>query len=775
MPNQGPEPGSSQPIEIVLSVEGMTCASCVNRIERYLRRADGVLDANVNLATERATVRVDPGVAGRIELVEAVEAAGYDVRPEPTPDELAAIAALRADPEADVRRKAQHLLLIQALFSLAVGIALLVVMFWPQTSVPMETINWLALVPATVVQLWAGRRFYIAALRAARHGAANMDTLVAVGTSAAWLYSVFVTLFPQVVQDAGLRPQTYFDTSALIVGFVLLGRWLEGRAKEQTTSAIRRLAGLQPRLAHRVEGAAEIDLALEQIRTGDLLRVRPGEKIPVDGVVVEGLSAVDESMLTGEPIPIEKGPQDRVIGATLNARGTLLVRATRVGRDTVLASIVEMVERAQGSKAPIQRLADRVSEVFVPLVIVLAAGTFAAWFAFGPEPRFTLALTSFIAVLVIACPCAMGLATPTAVMVGTGRAAEAGILVRTAAALERAATIDIVMFDKTGTLTRGRPTVVEVRVAEGSTDRTLIDLAGAAERGSSHPVGQAIVVHANRDELGFHALDAFEEIPGQGVRATVGHRRVVVGSSALLAQDGVAVPDGSSDERTQVHVAVDGRYAGTFFISDPIRDEAAQAIADLRRNRIEAWIVSGDSPAAVQSVAAALGVPAERAIGGVLPADKAAAIARLQAQGHRVAMVGDGINDAPALAQADLGIAVGTGTDVAMESSDITLVGSDPRSVLAALALSRRTVTVIRQNLFWAFAYNVVLIPVAMGVLYPFFGITLDPALAAAAMALSSVTVVTNSLRLRGLDARPGQPDATALRRNGLLRARAGA
>jgi len=790
MPNQGADPASAQPIEIVLPIEGMTCASCVNRIERFLRKTDGVMEANVNLATERATVRVDPTITGRGELVTAVEQAGYDVRPEPTKEELDAIAALQLDPEADARSRSQRKLLLKAGVSIAVAAVLMVVMFWPQTVVPMTTINWLALVPATFVQAWAGRRFYVAAVRAARHRAANMDTLVALGTSAAWAYSVVVTVFPETVHQAGLHPETYFDTSTIIVGLVLLGRWLEGRAKDRTTGAIRRLAGLQARFAHRVDGLADTDIPLEQVRLGDLLRVRPGEKVPVDGVVVEGASAVDEAMLTGEAVPVEKQAGDQVIGATLNTTGTLVLRATRVGRDTVLASIVDMVQRAQGSKAPIQRLADRVSDIFVPIVIVTAIATFAIWALFGPEPRVTLALTAFISVVVIACPCAMGLATPTAVIVGTGRAAEAGILVRNAAALERAGRIDTVVFDKTGTLTRGRLTVERLLVAPGFDEREVIDLAASAERGSAHPIGLSIVVLANREELGFARLESFEEIPGHGIAARVRGRDVLVGTQQLLADRGVtgANPDMAADRgtaatesnaepdelaaRSLVQVAVDGRHAGTFAISDPVRQTAAEAVRDLRAAGIDVWLVSGDAPGTVQSVARQVGIPAEQALGATLPGDKAGMVARLQAAGHRVAMVGDGINDAPALAQADLGVSIGTGMDVAVESSDVTLIGGDPRSVLATFVLSRRTTSVIRQNLFWAFAYNVLLIPIAMGVLFPFFGILLNPALAAGAMALSSVTVVTNSLRLRTVDVRPGSRDATELRPSGLRRLR---
>jgi Cu+-exporting ATPase len=750
------------PIDIVLPIEGMTCASCVNRIERFLTKTDGVLEASVNLATERATVTVDPTLAGRREVVAAVEAAGYDVRRE-TPES----ASLEADPDEPARAFERRDLLIKSLVSIAVAAVLMIAMFWPQTVVPMTTLNRLALIPATFIQFWAGKRFYVAAWRAARHHTTNMDTLVAVGTSAAWAYSVFVTLFPDVIHEAGLHPQTYFDSSLIIIGLVLLGRWLEARAKDQTTGAIRRLIALQPATARRVENGLEIDIPLAAVRVGDMLRVRPGERIPVDGVVLDGETAIDESMLTGEPLAVPKRPGDELIGATMNATGSVVMRATRVGRDTVLASIVAMVQRAQGSKAPIQRLADRISEVFVPFVLVTASVTFLIWFMAGPEPRITLALTAFIAVLIIACPCAMGLATPTAVMVGTGRAAETGILIRSAPALEKAAAVDVVIFDKTGTLTLGRPTVRKVIVGAGFDEREVIDLAGSVERASEHPLGDALVTYANLSESGFRPIEGFEAFPGRGVSGTVDGRSVVVGSRRLLEEHGIAVGPGTVDDASgeaTVFVAIDRRPAAVLVIADPIRPGSADAVRDLRAGGIEVWLVSGDAQGTTASVAATVGIAPDRVRAGMLPTDKADIVAEIQRAGHIVAMVGDGINDAPALARADLGVAIGSGSDIAVDASDLTLVGGDPRLVTSALALSRRTVTVIRQNLFWAFAYNIVLIPVAMGVLYPAFGITLDPAFAAMAMALSSVSVVANSLRLRRLEIRPGAPRVTPLR-----------
>ena len=772
-------PTPAEPAEIQLPIEGMTCASCVNRIERFLNRTDGVEAATVNLATEVATIRYLPELVGREVLVGAVEAAGYEVRTVPDRRADAPPVGLAEETSAEdlARERETRRLLLEAVVSIAVAVAIMIAMFVPQTRVPMETINWLALGPATLIQVWAGRRFYRAAWRAARHRTTNMDTLVVIGTSAAWLYSVFVTLQPEVVHMAGLHPETYFDSSTIIIGLILLGRWLEARAKSSTTGAIRRLIGLQATTARRVgiDGREE-DVALEAVVVGDLLRVRAGEKVPVDGVVIEGSSAIDASMLTGEPIPVERGPGDEVIGATFNTTGSFVMRATAGGRDTALARIVDLVRRAQGSKAPIQRLADRIAEVFVPVVLVVAALTFVAWFALGPEPRITLALTSFIAVVVIACPCAMGLATPTAIMVGTGRGAEAGILIRGGESLEVAHRVDAVVLDKTGTLTLGRPAVDDVVAAPGFTPAQVLDLAASAETGSEHPLGAAIVARARQNELGFGRIEDFRAVVGGGVAATVtsedgARREVLVGNRRLLEARGVdigalraAIDAASSAARTIALVAVDGIAAGAISISDPVKAESAAAVRELTEAGIEVWLVTGDARATAEAVASQVGIPPHQVLAEVLPADKAGVVDRLQARGRTVAMVGDGINDAPALASADLGIAIGTGADVAIEAAGITLIGGDPRGVPAAIGLSRATMSVIRQNLFWAFAYNVLLIPVAMGVLYPFLGVTLSPALAAGAMALSSVSVVANSLRLRSYDARPDARHAVAHR-----------
>ncbi|MFL5680967.1 MAG: heavy metal translocating P-type ATPase, partial [Chloroflexota bacterium] len=534
-------PPAASTVEASIPVEGMTCASCVNRIERFLRKTPGVEEANVNLATEVATIRYLPEVAAPADLVAAIEAAGYDVKPPPATTEAAPSLVEEADSEAASRARDARRMLIEAVASIAVAAAVMALMFWPQTAIPIEDLNRIAIVPATIVQFWAGRRFYSAAWRALRHRATNMSTLVALGTTAAWVYSAFVTIRPDLVARAGLEPQTYFDSATLIIGFVLLGRWLEARARAATTGAVARLIGLQPSSARVIRGNDEVDIPLAELRVGDLVRVRPGEKVPVDGVVVEGRSAVDESMLTGEPVPASKETGDPVIGATLNTTGTFVFRATRVGRDTALARIVELIRHAQGSKPAIQRLADRVSAMFVPVVLAIAAATFVAWLALGPEPRLTHALVAFIAVLVVACPCAMGLATPTAVMVGTGRGAEAGILIRSAEALEHAQRVDAVVLDKTGTLTVGRPAVVAVATAPGVTERDVLDAAASAERHSEHPLATAVVTRAREDELGFASVSGFAAVGGRGVEATVDGRAVVVGSGRLMVERGIDV------------------------------------------------------------------------------------------------------------------------------------------------------------------------------------------------------------------------------------------
>jgi Cu+-exporting ATPase len=611
------------------------------------------------------------------------------------------------------------------------------------------------LAPATFVQFVLGRRFLVRAARGLRHGELTMDTLVAMGTMAAYGYSLVVTLLPEMVMEAGLSGETYFDSAAVIIGLVLLGRWLEARAKGQAAGAVKALLKLRPATARVLRDGREQDLPLDQVRVGDLLRVRPGDRVPVDGAIVDGSSAIDESMLTGESIPVERAAGDQVIGATMNASGSFVMRAERIGRDTTLAQIVRLVEQAQGSKAPIQRVADAVTGWFVPVVVALAVLAFAGWMLVGPEPRLPFALSAAIAVLIIACPCAMGLATPTAIMVGTGKGAEAGILVRDGAALESAERISAVVLDKTGTITRGEPTLQAVVATDGATEDELLSLTAAAERGSEHPLAEAIVRAAEERSLLVGGPESFEAVPGGGVRATVDGRLLLLGTEAFLAGEGVdasplARPAAEEAQRgrTPVLVAIDGRAAGVLALADPVKPESSDAVRRLHEAGVEVWMITGDRRAVADAIGAQVGIGPDRILAEVRPADKAARVAELQRRG-RVAMVGDGVNDAPALAQADLGIAIGTGADVAVQASDVTLVGDDLRAVPGAIRLSRATMRTIRQNLVWAFGYNVLLIPVAAGLLYPLTGWLLSPALAAGAMALSSVSVVTNSLRLR--------------------------
>ena len=745
-----------------LDIGGMTCASCVGRVEKALNRLDGVTSAQVNLATEVASVSYDPAVVDATALTAAVERAGYTgtlrhpetrdagpVTPGAAPVDHAAEAAHARDAHlAELKRK--------WVVALTTGLGLMAVMYLP---LPIDAMDWLMpaiLVVATAVQFWAGRPFYAAAWAAARHGATNMNTLVALGTGIAYAYSAFVTLWPAAAERWGLPLHVYFETSLVIIALVLLGRWLEARAKKQTATAITALVGLAPATARLVVEGQERDVPLTDVKVGDTVRVRPGEKVPLDGVVAEGRSAVDESMLTGEPLPVAKEFGDLVIGATMNGTGSLLVEVTAVGADTTLAQIVRLVEDAQGSKAPMQRLADKVSAVFVPAVLAAAALTFAAWALFGPDDtKMTMAITTTIAVLIIACPCALGLATPTAVMVGTGKAAEQGILIGDGEALEQAQQLSAVVLDKTGTITTGRPSLARLVPTRGWDTDELLALVAAAEAGSEHPVGEAIVTAARERRLVLPQVSHFGAVPGHGIDATVGTQRVRVGNRALMATAAVdtaaleaAADAAASDGQTAVFVAVDDSLAGLLAVADTVRPESAEAVAQLRALGLEVWMLTGDTHAPASAVARQVGI--DHVVADVLPSQKAEQVRRLQTEGHVVAMCGDGINDAPALAQADLGIAVGSGTDVAIAASDITLVGGDLRGIVSAIALSRRTVTTIKQGLGWAFAYNVLLIPVAAGALWFARGILLDPVLASAAMAMSSVSVVSNALRLRG-------------------------
>jgi Cu+-exporting ATPase len=771
---------AAEPIEIVsFPVDGMTCASCVNRITRFLEKVDGVDGASVNLAAENATVRFDPSLVSLPDLAAAVDAAGYVAHVDQAaaasrPAAVEDLAEARTERDEAAARHVAALrtrLAISAVLTIPLLLALgrMTVAPW-LPAIFADPVVQLAF--ATPVQLWAGWPFYRGALKAVRARTADMDTLIAVGTTAAYGYSLATILAPEFFRAAGLGAADgslplYFDTAAVIITLILLGRYLEARARSHTSDAIRRLVGLAPRTARVVRGDAEVDVEIAAVRPGDVLRVRPGETVAVDGVVVDGSSSVDESMLTGESLPVSKRADDLVIGGTRNGSGTLTFRATRVGADTVLARIVRLVAEAQGSRAPIQRLADAVTGWFVPAVLGLAALTFVAWLVFGPEPAFNLALLNTVAVLIIACPCALGLATPTSIMVATGKGAEAGVLFRNAEALERLGKVRTVILDKTGTLTEGRPRVTEIVVAEDGLDEAdILAAAAAAERGSEHPLGEAIVREALARGLAVAAARDFEAVPGGGVKAAVERRAVVVGRSGFVQEetgtDGpppaltAAAERLASDGKAPVFVALDGRIVAVIAIADTLKHGSAAAVAELRRLGRDVVMLTGDDRRTAEAVARAAGI--DRVIADVRPEGKAEAVRALQAEGRSVAMVGDGINDAPALAAADVGVAMGGGTDVAIDTAAVTLMSGDLRLLVTAIGLSNATMANVRQNLFWAFAYNVVLIPVAMGVLFPIAGILLDPTLAAAAMALSSVTVVSNALRLRGYRPRVPAP-----------------
>ena len=755
--------GAGAAVRVDLPLTGMTCAACARRIERRLSKTEGVAECNVNFATSRATVRYDPARTGVGQLVEAVKSIGYGATaPEDAAGRRDAEEAGRSERRDLARRFAVSAALTAPLLAVAMshGRVPLFNVHW---------INWLQLALAAPVVFYGGRPFFRGAWAALRQRSADMNTLVATGTGAAFLYSLVATLAPRLVSTSagagrhghgGGAPPVYFEAAAVIIALILLGRLLEARARGRTSEAVRKLLGLQPRTARvvRADGRHE-DVAVEDLLPGDEILVRPGEKVATDGVVTEGSSAVDESMLTGESVPVEKRPGAEVVGATVNCAGSFRFRATRVGRDTVLRQIVRMVEEAQGSRAPVARLADRISGVFTPVVISIALLTFVVWlFAAPPDERLSTALVNAVSVLIIACPCALGLATPTAVMVGTGRAAESGVLIKGGEALEAAHRIRVVVLDKTGTVTEGRPGVTDVVAAEGFTANEVLSLAASAERGSEHPLGGAVVRRAEEAGVAFAAAEGFRAVAGQGVEAQVGGRRVLVGNAVLLAARGVSVGELEgragelvSEAKSVAYVALDSQAAGLLAVADRVKPDSAEAVEALKRMGLEVVMLTGDDRRTAEAVARAVGI--SRVLAGVPPEGKAEEVRRLQAGGRAVAMVGDGINDAPALAQADLGIAIGTGTDVAIEASDITLMGGSLRGVVAAVSYSRLTMRVIRQNLFWAFAYNTLGIPVAAGVLYPFTGWLLSPMLASAAMALSSVSVVTNSLRLRRLRA----------------------
>jgi copper-(or silver)-translocating P-type ATPase len=770
--------------QIEFPVTGMTCASCVKRVERALNKVDGVISATVNLATEHASVQFAPGVTDFGALRNAVEAAGYGVI-EPSDDEELdgpdAETIARQQELDEKRRKLTVAIMFGVplfLLSMLRDFGVINPMLTPHwaaieammphdgtiiTHYPAyaDYLNWLFLLLATPVQFYSGRDFYINAWKALKARTANMDSLIALGSSAAYFYSIVLMLF-------GLTGHVYFETAAVIILLILVGKFLEARAKGQTSAAIRALMGMQAKTARVLRNGQEEDIPLAQVRVGDIVVVRPGEKVPVDGVITSGQSSLDESMLTGESMPVEKHEGERVTGATINLTGSFQFRATHVGKQTALAQIVKMVQMAQGSKAPVQNLVDQVSAIFVPVVIGIALVTFIAWWIATGD--LTQAMIFAVSVLVIACPCALGLATPTAIMVGTGTAAEHGILIKNAEALERAGRLDTVIFDKTGTITAGKPEVIDLVVREGKIERDeLLRIAASVERASEHPLGEAVVRAAQSRELKLAQPKSFKSLTGQGVQAEVDGEQIVVGSPSLIREQAIELGELESvierlqsEAKTAIIVARAGQALGVLGIADPVKPSSAEAIAALQQQGLQVLMLTGDNRRTAEAIAAQVGLSAQQVVSDVLPAKKAAEVQRVQSEQRKVAMVGDGINDAPALAQADVGIAMGTGTDVAMETADVTLLRGDLRSVAQAILLSKRTMSTIRWNLFWAFVYNVIGIPLAAGVFYPLLGWQLSPIFAAGAMAFSSVFVVSNSLRLRGTSLSLPQNDAPA-------------
>ena len=736
-------------VTLEIPVAGMHCAACVGRVQRAVE-GEGVSSAVVNLMTNSATVAYDPAVVTPEALVERIKSTGYGA---------ALPAGTQTDAERqeeqDRSRRAEYLdYRLKGIIALATGIA---VMLAPM-SVAMSARSWpwIQLAITTAIMLWAGRAFYSRAWTAFRHRSADMNTLIAIGTGSAYLYSLAATVAPSAFTVRGLAPSLYYEAVIIIIALILVGNALEARAKGETAGAIRRLIDLQPRTARVLRNLQEMDVPVSDVATGDLVVVRPGERIPVDGVVAKGTSSVDESMLTGEPMPVTKNAGDRVTGGTINLTGAFRFKATTLGASSVLARIVKMMREAQATRAPVQRLADKISSVFVPAVIGIALVTFAVWFVAGGEGSFVRALAASVAVMIIACPCAMGLAVPTAVMVATGKGAQLGVLIKGGAALERASEITTVVLDKTGTITEGKPAVTDAMMAPGAVvdEGTMLQLAASLEASSEHPLGAAIVAHAKAKGIKLSKPGSFESVTGRGAMGVIDGRAVIAGNAGMMEDWSIdAAPLAAEADRlnaeakTVVFVGIDGRLAGLLAIADPIKATSVDAIRRLRAMDLRVVMLTGDQPRAAHAIAKAAGI--EHVVAGVLPDGKRDEITRLQGEGRVVAMIGDGINDAPALAQADVGISIGTGSDIAIEAGDITLMRGDLRAAVQAVELARATMRTMRQNLFWAFVYNSVGIPLAAGVLYPAFGILLSPIIASAAMAMSSVSVVTNSLRLR--------------------------
>lgn len=748
-------------------IKGMHCASCVRVLERALSKVDGVEKAIVNLATEKATITYDQQKVTDKDITSAVANVGYKAMIEEEKE--------TEDKEKEERKRETKRLLNKVLVSSAVSVLII----WGSLPGLMETAPsflkefWFQLLLATPIQFWAGLDFYKATIPALKHRTANMDTLVALGTSVAYGYSVIVTLFPNLIRQAGIEPLPYFDTGVVIITLILLGRFLEARAKGQTSEAIKKLIGLQAKTARVIRDGKETDIPIEKVIIGDLIRVRPGEKIPVDGEITEGESAIDESMVTGESLPIDKQKGDVVIGSTINKSGSFILKATKVGSDTMLAQIIKLVQEAQGSKAPIQRLADEISAYFVPFVIILAIATFSIWYNAGPSPALLFALLNTVAVLIIACPCAMGLATPTAIMVGTGLGAEHGILIKDAESLETAHKINTIIFDKTGTLTEGKPKVTDILPISSVIPRlsatkardplqqqeditSILSLAASLEKGSEHSLAEAILEEAEKKGLTVSAVEGFKAHSGFGIEGVVKGKKTVLGNRRLLEKENIPLEKAiihldrlESEGKTAVMLAQDNNLLAIIGIADTIKESAKEAVEKLKKTGIEVIMITGDNQKTAEAIGKQAGI--ERVIAEVLPDQKEKEVRKIQGEGKVVAMVGDGVNDAPALAAANIGIAMGSGTDVAIEAADITLVNKNLKSVASAIELSKKTLKIIKLNLVWAFGYNIILIPVAMGVLYPFFRLLLNPMLASLAMALSSVSVVTNSLRLKNV------------------------
>jgi Cu+-exporting ATPase len=740
-------------VTLEIPVTGMHCAACVGRVQHAVE-GEGVSSAVVNLMTNSATVVFDPAVVPPEALVERIKSTGYGASlPVGTQTDL------ERQEEQDRARREEYLdYRRKGIVSLAIGIAVMLVPMSVALRTPIWP--WAQLVITSGVMLWAGRMFYSRAWTAARHGSADMNTLIAVGTGSAYLYSLAATVAPSAFTSHGVAPSLYYEAVIIIIALILVGNALEARAKGETAGAIRRLIDLQPRTARVLRNLQELDVPVGDLVSGDIVIVRPGERIPVDGAVTKGSSNVDESMLTGEPMPVTKNAGDKVTGGTINLTGAFRFKATTLGASSVLARIVKMMREAQGTRAPVQRLADRISSVFVPVVIVIAAITFTIWFFAAGEGSFVRALAASVAVLIIACPCAMGLAVPTAVMVATGKGAQLGVLIKGGAALERASEITTVVLDKTGTVTAGKPAITDVVMAPLATldETAMLQLAASLEANSEHPLAAAIVAHAKGRGIKTSKAGSFESVTGRGAMAVIDGHAVIAGNGAMMEDWSVDASPLAADAdrltgeaKTVVFVGVDGRLAALVAIADPIKPTSVEAVRRLRALGLDVVMLTGDQPRTAHAIASAAGI--DRVVAGVLPEGKRDEIRRLQGEGRVVAMIGDGINDAPALAQADVGIAIGTGSDIAIEAGDITLMRGDLRAAVHAIELARATMRTMRQNLFWAFIYNSVGIPLAAGALYPAFGILLSPIIASAAMAMSSVSVVTNSLRLRRFQA----------------------